>query len=378
MLKKLSLAALVAMGSMTFATATEDLSSAIQGVTIGGYLRYRGTEDNYKTDGNSDHQNSTTNEYKAVVKVGIKASDTMSVHGAMVYKDSFNSNDTNNEQVKPFNVTEAYLQYKNAGADVKAGMMNLATPLSDHDDDRGNGVLATYTMNGITGAFGYFNEISTATGAALHQNLGVLAVIADIKPAKVQAWYYNVSDSGSNTKDGYHAYFLEASASVSPVTVKAQYAAAKSNEDGAKTQKFGALAVVANVDMLNVTAAYLNFGKNGSDVTVGTKNADGLIAAGDILTDVIQQNSGLTDGWGGALVASAKVMDNTKVGIQYVHASVKPAAGKTKYNEYDLDASYAYNKKLNFSGYYAILKADIENNPNQTQNEFRVEAKYSF
>jgi len=92
MLKKLSLAAVVAMGSMTFASAATDLSSAIQGVTIGGYLRYRYTEDNHKTDGDSNHFNETNNEYKGVVKVGIKASDTMSVHGTFVYKNSVNTN----------------------------------------------------------------------------------------------------------------------------------------------------------------------------------------------------------------------------------------------------------------------------------------------
>jgi hypothetical protein len=48
MLKKLSLAALVAMGSASFAGAATDLSSAIQGVKIGGFLRYRGTETNKK------------------------------------------------------------------------------------------------------------------------------------------------------------------------------------------------------------------------------------------------------------------------------------------------------------------------------------------
>jgi len=384
MLKKLSLAALVAMGSMSVASASEDLSSAIQGVTIGGFLRYRGTEDNKKTDGSDNHVNKTNNEYKGVLKVGIKASDTMSVHGTMVYKNSFNTNHSSesNNTAKPFNVTESYLQYKNAGADVKAGVMYLATPLSDHDDDRGNGLLATYTMSGITSAFGYFNDIANADGSKTYSNnLAVLAVIADVKPAKVQAWYYNVSDSGDNNKDGGHAYFLEAAASVKPVTVKAQYAAEKDNEDGAKTQKFGALAVVANVDIVNVTAAYLNFGKNGSDVAMGTKNADGLIAAGDLLADTIQQNKGLKDGWGGALVASAKVMDSTKVGVQYVHATSDNTAGgeKTKYNEYDLDASYAYNKKLKFSSYYAILKTDVEDSSaDTTQNEFRVEAKYSF
>jgi len=263
MLKKLSLAALVAMGSMSFAGAATDLSSAIQGVTVGGFLRYRGTEDN--VDNGTTKANKTINEYKAVVKVGIKASDTMSVHGTLVYKNKFNTNKAaaNNNTAKPFNVTEAYLEYKNAGATVKAGDMNLATPLSDHDDDRGNGVLATYTMNGITGAFGYFNDVANATGSTtLSNNLLVLAAIADIKPAKLQAWYYNVSDSGDNTDDGKYAYFLEAAASISPVTVKAQYAAAKSNASGAKTQKFGALAVVGNVSNVNVTAAYLYFGKN--------------------------------------------------------------------------------------------------------------------
>jgi hypothetical protein len=388
MLKKLSLAALVAMGSMSIASASTDLSSAIKGVTIGGYLRYRYTEDNTKTDGKDNHANTTKNEYKAVLNTNIKASNTMTVHGKLAWVDSFKSNDTDKaEKGKAFNVREAYLKYSANDATVKAGLQNVATPLTDHDDDVANGVLATYTVSGITAAAAYFNEFgSAAKGELLSNNVAALAVIADVKPAKVQAWYYNKSDSGDNSKDGAHAYFFDATASVAPVTVKAQYAAAKGNEDGAKTQKFFALAAIANVANVNVTAAYLNFGKDGSDVAAGTKNADGLVAAGDILADKIQQNSDvskltLQDGYGVALVAKAKVA-GFGVGAQYVHATTntdKTTSEKTTANEYDLDVSYAYNKKLNFSGYYALLKEDIEDtSADKTINEARFEAKYSF
>jgi len=372
MLKKLSLATLVAMGSASFAGAATDLSSAIQGVKIGGFLRYRGTEINKKTDGNDNHANSTTHAYKTVLGIGIKASETMSVHGKLVARNvntSTNAQGAGVNASNPFGVKEAYLLYKNSGAVVKAGEQFLATPLSDADVVRGNGVLATYSQNGVTGVAAYMDAIS-----GLSNNLGVLAVVANLNPVKVQGWYYNVSDSGDDTKDGADVYFLEAAANVDVVTLKAQYSSKKGNADGAERQKFFALAAVGKVDVVSLTAAYLNFGKDGSDVKVASQ-ADGLIAAGDISGDLIQQGA-LADGWGGALVAKAKVADKTTAGVQYVHAKVED--GDVKANEYDLDLSYAYSKQLKFSGYYAVLKTDEDGANDETTNKFRVEAKYSF
>ena len=385
MLKKLSLAALVAMGTMSVASASTDLSEAIKGVTIGGFLRYRGTEDNTKTDGKSDHVNKTTNEYKAVLNMNIKASDTMTVHSRLVYVGKYNSNKStvdkggNKANSKPFNVREAYLNYKANGVNVKAGQQAVATPLTDHDDDYADGLLASYTMSGITGVAAYYTQISNAPANKNYtNNLGILAVVADIKPVKVQAWYYDVSDSGDNNKDGKDGYFVEAAANVGPAAVKAQYISAKGNADGAKRQKFFALAATGKVDVASVTAAYLNFGKDGSDVTMGTTNADKQIAPGDILEDMIQQDKvNINDGWAGALVASAKFGD-IKAGVQYVHATVDKSEDKTKLNEYDLDLAYAYTKKLNFSGYYAVLKDDCGSDDDETTTEFRFEAKYKF
>jgi len=387
MLKKLSLAALVAMGSMSVASASTDLSDAIKGVTIGGFLRYRGTEKNIKPDGSDDHTNTTKNEYKAVLNMNIKASDAMTVHSRLVYVGKYNSNhvddDSKNGNSKPFNVREAYLNYKANGLNVKAGQQALATPLTDHDDDYANGVLASYTMSGVTGVAAYYNHLSNAPATVNGtNNIGVLAVVADIKPVKVQAWYYNVAEEQDDDKSGGDAYFIEAGANVGPAAVRAQYISAKGNEDDAKRQKFWAVAATGKVDVASVTAAYLDFGKDGSDVTVGTTNADKQIAAGDILTDGIQQdNIDLRDGWGGALVASAKY-GAIKAGVQYVHATSDyhdAAKGDTKYNEYDLDLAYAYTKKLNFSGYYAVLKADFDGTKaDYTQNQFRFEAKYKF
>ena len=380
MLKKLSLAALVAMGSMSFAGAT-DLSSAIQGVNINGFLRYRYTENDNKTDGSTTHDNATTHEYKGVLGIDVKASEELSVHGTLVY---LNTNKTNQDGTgvntpSPFNVKESYVKYNANGLTAKFGQQFLKTPLSDADVTRGNGLLATYTQSGITAAGAYMDSVDTATN-----NLYVLAAIADIKPAKVQAWYYKVSDSQNNAKDGESAYFLEASANVDVATVKAQYASAKNDDDNAKRQKFFAMAATANVDMLSATAAYLKFGKNGSNVKVANE-ADGLIAAGDILSDVIRgdyDNINLKDGYGAALVLSAKVTDQIKTGVQYVHAVSNDnpkTAEKTKHNEYDLDVSYAYNKKFNISGYYAVLKTNVEDTTkDKTQNKVRVEMKYSF
>jgi len=403
---------------MSVASASTDLSEAIKDVTIGGYLRYRYTEDkkHYQTPTVSDANEyiNDNNEYKAVLNMDIKASDTITAHGRLVWKDSFDSNNNAGAQegANPFNVREAYLKYSKDALTVKAGFQALATPLTDHDDDYANGILATDTFAGVTVAGGYFNQISNAGGQALSNNVYVLATIADIKPVKVQAWYYNVSssktidlddrDANWNPKgnDGYYAYFLEAALNAGPVAVKMQYVGAKGTDSveydsntasdkttKAKNQRFFAIAATGKVDVASVTAAYLKFGHDGSDVTVGTKNADQLIAAGDILTDTIQQDGGPKDGAAVALVASAKVMDKTTVGCQWVKGTSHDVedAQTTTFAEYDLDVAYQYNKKLKFSGYYAILNTTVGSDATATggdgttrETQARFEAKYSF
>jgi hypothetical protein len=396
MLKKLSLAALVAMGSMSVASASTDLSEAIKGVTIGGYLRYRGTQtDDYEANSENRKDNrQDTNEYKVVLNTDIKVSDTVTAHGRLVWVDGFvSNNDSNGEAKSAFNVREAYLKYNKDSLNVKAGFQALATPLTDHDDDYANGILATDTFEGVTLAGAYFNQISNAGGQVTAQNIYVLAAIADIKPVKVQAWYYNIGHSDGDTEnDGAYRYFLEAAANLGPVALKTQYAGGKDtdavNGTKQKNQRFFAIAATGKVDVASITAAYLKFGKEGSNVTVGTANADQQIAAGDILTDNIQQDkANLKDGSAFALVASAKVMDKTTVGAQYVLASTNDVdnASNATYAEYDLDAAYQYNKKLKFSGYYAILNKTVGKNATATptsgtsrQTEARFEAKYSF
>jgi hypothetical protein len=410
MLKKLSLAALVAMGSMSVASASTDLSEAIKGVTIGGYLRYRYTEANNATlkyAGTNlntiSGQNSTTNEYKAILNVNVKASDTMTVHGKFAFVDKFQSQNVSGTQTKEtpktFNVREAYLKYKKDGLCVKAGLQNVATPLTDHDDDVANGLLATYTMSGITAAAAYFNEYgSAAKGEALSNNVGALAVIADIKPAKLQAWYYNVSDTGDSNKDGNKAYFLEAAGSIDMLTLKAQYAHKSYNDDKKSQSQFG-LAAVAKVANVNATLAYLKFGKDGNNVAEGIANADGIIAAGDVLGDVIQKNTNLkavltgrndntpllADGSAVAMVLKTKVGKFTP-GVQYVRATTNPVIDSTNgdrnkatVSEYDLDLAYAYNKKLTFSGYLARVIVNVTGVDNTAAtSQARFEAKYSF
>jgi hypothetical protein len=159
-----------------------------------------------------------------------------------------------------------------------------------------------------------------------------------------------------------------------------------------KNQRFFAIAATAKVDVTSITAAYLKFGHDGANVTVGTKNADQLIAAGDILTDIIQQARTTTatvlqDGAAVALVASSKVTDKTTLGCQWVRGTSNDAEGKNNstFAEYDLDVAYQYNKKLKFSGYYAILNSTVGQDATATgasgttrQTQARFEAKYSF
>ena len=152
MLKKLSLAALIAMGSMSVASATP-LTEAIKGVDLSGYLRYRLTRKDNGTKKTISH------EYKSVFKFTIPVNENIKVASKYVAKNKLDDADTNTKA--PLQNAEMYLTYTQDALSVKAGKMSMKSPLTDADD-YGTGALVSYNAGSATVAVGGFSS-STVT-----------------------------------------------------------------------------------------------------------------------------------------------------------------------------------------------------------------------
>jgi hypothetical protein len=358
MIKKLSLAAIVAMGSMTVANAA-DLSEAIKGVNASGYLRYRYTS----VDGSSNN----TNEYKAKLKLSANVDENMKVGTVIVAKNKTTENE--GAAANSFNMKRAYLQYSKAGASLLAGQISIDTPLSDGDDDYGTGAIASYSVNDA------FTPIVAAFSASNLGDNNIYAVAAkgSIDAVSYQAFYYDVE------KLVKYAMFAEVNAKVAGQTLIAQYAARKDDVADAKTDSYISLAVAGSAANVDYTVAYLNFGSNGAKVNVGSE-ATGLVTAGELTATAINDGT-LADHKGNALAAVVSAdVSGVSLGLDLVYAKLKEVDNteKTTLTEYTLRASTKYSKQLKFSSYYALQNVNNDVSADDKTTELRFEAKYSF
>ncbi|MFP4331958.1 MAG: major outer membrane protein [Campylobacterales bacterium] len=90
-LAKVSLAAVVALGTLSTASMAKDLSEAIKGVDVSGYLRYRFNNKDVKNADFQDvgtEQTGSQHEWKAVTNFTIPTSETFSAVVGLEYNDA--------------------------------------------------------------------------------------------------------------------------------------------------------------------------------------------------------------------------------------------------------------------------------------------------
>ena len=369
MIKKLSLAAIVAMGSMTAASAA-DLSNAIKGTSIGGFLRYRSTD-----TGKTSTADTQTNEYKAVLKFTKKVDENMKVVSKFVAADSQEDGTVKT----PLNLTNLYLQYSKDNLNVSAGQMDVVTPLTANDGSFfANGVLASYKVSdAFTPIVAGFSASSKAGG----NNIYVGAAKGTVAAVNYQAFLYKVKDVTT------YSTFTELSSKVAGQTLLAQYATNKYRKKfdaNAEFQSLTTLAVVGKAANVDYTGAFVHFGANGANVALGGY-ASGLATVGELTGDIMTGYHPVVNASalkGNAL--GAKVSTNVAgvtVGMDLVAGKFKLVSDSTKvnWNEYTFRASKAYNKQLKFSTYYTMAsKNPAGANNTIIYRRLRFEAKYSF
>jgi hypothetical protein len=386
MLKKLSLAALVAMGSMSFAGAT-DLSSAIQGVQLNGFLRIRAY---YHNDDNTDAKgtNETYRRWRTNAKLvfGVPVAENTKIVWRINASTDYNTQRTEagihtgggvNSKTDENNVNDSlfYLNYAKDGIGANIGVIPLGfLPYASSDsftDAYGAGADATYTIGDITLAVGYVDQIWNASSVGVdNQDIYTVGAIYKNKDlGSAQAWYARVA----GVLD-YDAMLLTDIKIPGGFGVKFDYAQSKLTTANADDHSYYNLAVTAKVAGVNAIVGYA--GTNDKGGVINT-SADSKI--GNTVGELRHNIANETDVDSIYLKVGYDVTKAANVFVAYNNISQNQDAAKTRNgdsNEYEVGAKYKVNKKFAISGYYDVL--DMSNDSKTDQQEARVEFKYSF
>jgi len=366
MLKKLSLAALVAMGSMSFASATP-LTEAIKNVDFSGYLRLRVYNDSNKN---------YVNKYRttALFKFSVPVSEELKFNTAYALDWSiYNDGNTNNEIASgatPTNV-KFFLQYNKDNLTAIAGKIPVKTPVTATGvgEATAAGLIATYKVNdNITvAAAGLDAMVGTDLLAVNGNNTYAAAAIYNEDNIKAEAWFFHVANTIK------HDVVLRATYTVEGISLHADIAVAKLDDSlSTKTQKYANISGAYKQDQI---CAKLGFAKTGKDGGTVVLDADAPIAS--VLPT--EQKTGIANTADtSAIYAKAGYQIDTKTNTFLAASLINDnSSNDNDYIEYMIGAKYAYNKKMNIYAYYSILdgKHGAQNNDNK---EARVEFKYSF
>jgi hypothetical protein len=386
MLKKLSLAALIAMGSVSFATATP-LTDAIKNVDLNGFLRIRFY--NEQPEKSNQYDRWRTNAvliFKVPVAENIKFVMRNSVQ-SNVYTDEDSITDNGTSSVDtPIVNNLLFMQYSNGPVNAILGKIPVATSVTSADPatpGHGAGVIATYKVNdNLTVGAAFVDALknpgdNSGLGVKIGNDIYAAVAVFNVDMVKGNAWYYKIT----NAMD----YVFTASVDLTPVEnvdVHADFAAGNLDNDLAKK-----LNVADNTKTYyNISAKYtqdafcakIGYAYTDKDAAPVELSVDAPIGA--VITTANNYNiANLKDTSSvyGKLGYQVDAKTSVYLAAQAQNAGDDSANKNNDLNEYTIGAKYAYNKKLGFHVYYDIAdwdkKADYEDN-----NEFRFEAKYSF
>ena len=389
MIKKLSLAALVAMGSMSFASATP-LTQAIKNVDLNGMLRIRFY--NEDPDGAHGYRRWRTNGifiFKVPVAENIKFVVRNSVQtNVSVHDDAVASNGPTSNVDDNIANNLLFMAYSKDGFNAILGKIPVATPITSADPvtpGHGAGAIASYKINdNVTGAAFFIDalkdgggEDNTGLGAVIPHNVAGAAAIFNAGLVSGQIWYFNVN----NVLDSLVTVSLDAKP-VNNIDVHVDYANGKLDSDLAKklgvnddAKNYYNVAVSGNVDAVSAKVGYAYTDKHASPVEVAVDAPIGAVitSANNYNIANLKDTSSIYGKIGYSVDSKTKVY----VEGQYQNAGDDSGNKNNDLAEYTIGGSYKVNKKLGFAAYYDIADWDSKAAYNDN-NEFRFEAKYTF
>ncbi len=420
MLKKLSLAALVAMGSMSLANATP-LTEAIKNVNLSGMLRLRYYNENPE-NGNSYGKWRTNAVF--IFKVPVAENiNFIFRNSTQTYINHTESNDAMGgaSTVDSTMVNNLlFMNYHQDGFNAIAGKIPVATPITSVDPatpTHGAGAIATYSFgNGFTVAGGFVtamknvavNENGTKlpttldnynyAGNYLNNDTYVVAGIYGNDAIKAQVWYFHVENllkydviasadldllKLANMQNNYDVKFhVDYASSEYEDNVQS----ALNNSDTKQFWNVNVKGTVAGA-ALRVGYAYSSDDAGMIDLSV-----DSPLAASQAHT---QQYYDIADERDCDMIyadASYNFTPALKGTLAYAHVNTSDDPNKrytgglnlsgiaaqnigSDLDDYTVQVDYAYNKKLSFQAYYDYADFDAAGADN---GELRVQALYKF
>ena len=425
-LTKVSLAALVALGAFSSVASATPLEEAIKNVDLSGFARYRYTNDHFKNSAASDTKKSSIASHVFRMQTAFKAAIDDNFFGVLNLRYQATDDSGDNNGVKfgtrydyvsgngtdktdtagSFGVYEMYLGYKIGNTTVTAGKQLLGT-FFDDKDVAGTGLKVINTdVQGLTLAAAAFDAVQTdgpevdgpllktLGDGTLHDatsNIYYLAALGSYNPVSFKAAIANVSEVAT-----LYGADLGVDFSINDdvsINGKAQYVHNDADHKKVANADFWALQAGVKAFGAKFNAGYLDFdaknketdARNSGKVSFVTLDANGeLINPAKILNGGMAGSQqfynhikGNNDYW---FVNAGYDIDKFGFGAGYTQGKgTSYALGKerAKRNEWSLDASYKYSKKLTFLSWYAAAK-DKKDGESFKQDRIRFEAKYSF
>lgn len=402
-LVKLSLAAVVAAGSFSFANAVA-LDEAIQNVDLSGMLRYRYDTNSEKLKANgvttkTDLSDSNGHKYKAQLKFGADIADNFKATALFQYSNtdgSFGDAAHLNDK-KTFAVRDAYLTYTNFDTSFMFGRMEIGSIWTDDMLGTGLKVVNNSIENVTLAAYAFDNynndsELSPvlfikSTNLPTSKNLYGIAAIANFDPVAAQLWVSNMASWGTfyavdfnvalGDKDDF-AY-----------NIHAQYAgnSLKKDRKGDSATNGNFYGIEAGFDAfgLDFNVGYAGYGKKDKFTLNSVEDEGQLINYGEFAMKDYNGGTGKKDFVFGTI---GYTFEDVRFAVDIINGTNKVGADKEKLFEVKPQLSYKYSDKLKFSTFYAYgqtkdaivydeagkaTKVD-----KKKENLIRFEAKYTF
>ena len=426
-LTKVSLAALVALGAFSSVASATPLEEAIKNVDLSGFARYRYTNDHYKNSAQSDTKRSSIGSHTFRMQTAFKAAIDDNFFGVLNLRyqandgsgdnagrnfknryDYVNDNGTDKTNTTgSFGVYEMYLGYKVGNTTITAGKQLLGT-FYDAKDLAGTGIKVVNTdVTGLTLAAAAFDAIeseSADTSGPLvstlvdkntfsdsSANIYYLAALGNYDPLSFKIAIANVSEVAAlYGADAGLDFNINDDVSING---KAQYVHNDADHKKVANADFWALQAGVKAFGAKFNAGYLDFDAKNKDSDAKNKDKASFVTLdgnGDLINPAKILNGGMSssaqfynhikgnnDYW---FVNGGYSIDKFGFGAGYTKGKgYSWALGKdrAKRDEWYLDASYKYSKKLTFLSWYAVAK-DKKDGASYKQDRIRFEAKYSF
>ena len=424
-LTKVSLAALVALGAFSSVASATPLEEAIKNVDLSGFARYRYTNDNRKSTPDAKNKTNDVANHAFRMITSFKSAIDDNFFGVLTLRyaptaadgsgDNAGVGTDKTDTTSSFSVYEMYLGYKVANTTITAGKQLIKT-FYDDGELAGTGLKVVSTdVPGLTLTAAAYDAL-----ASDQDNDGPL--VKNIVDGKEKINGTDVSTNNFGDAPG-NLYYLGAAGSYNPVSfkvaianlqeiatlygteagvsfdvtddinlnLKGQFVHNDSDHKKVADANFWAVQAGTKLFGAKLNAGYLDFDAKNKDnnkysfVSIEsngqlinpTKILNGVMGAATSGQQYYNNIKGNNDYW---FVNAGYDIDKFGFGAGYTQGKgYSWALGKerAKRNEWSLDASYKYSKKLTFLSWYAAAK-DKKDGESYKQNRIRFEAKYSF